>query len=88
MAGADLERIHGYYVVGALRLLEEAEVRAILAAAGDREAHEAIGQVPLDSVFPKALIQRGQAAPQSPDGSGGARGHGHPDGARTQRKLM
>jgi hypothetical protein len=34
-AGADVERIHGYYLLTALRLLEEAETRAIVAAGGE-----------------------------------------------------
>lgn len=41
MAGADMKRIHGYYLL-ALRLLEEAETRGILAAGGEQDALGAI----------------------------------------------
>ncbi len=46
--GADVERIHARFVVGAFALLEEVELRAVLASAGDREALGRIDQLVKD----------------------------------------
>jgi hypothetical protein len=44
-SGADLDRIQGHYVAGALRALEDAEAYAVLASAGDSTALTAIEAV-------------------------------------------
>ncbi len=42
LAGADAARIHATYVVRGMEMLEEVELYAVLASAGDREAWLAI----------------------------------------------
>jgi hypothetical protein len=48
MAGADIWRIHGHFVIGAGELLREVELHAVLASAGDREALSRIGELVKD----------------------------------------
>ncbi len=48
LAGADIDRVHECFVVVAVRLLEEVELRAVLAAAGDPDATAQVGKLVSD----------------------------------------
>lgn len=44
-SGAPVERVHRDYITAAFDLLDEAEAQALLAAAGDRAANQALKQI-------------------------------------------
>jgi hypothetical protein len=48
LAGADIDRVHERFVVVAVRLLEEVELRVVLAGAGDPDATAQVGKLVSD----------------------------------------
>lgn len=45
LSGADIEWVQRQYVVSAIELLADAEAQGVLAAAGDRDALDALGRI-------------------------------------------